>query len=74
MNHYQGIYIWTEVICGHCATATLGEFVHHGRRQMRPLMTKLMREGWTVKDGIPYCPQCMASSTHVGAGIHFEDK
>lgn len=59
MSHYQGIMLWTEVVCTGCCKTTAGAFVRHGRRQMRMVMAELEKEGWKNVDGDARCPECL---------------
>lgn len=59
MSHYQGILLWTEVVCAICNKTTAGEFVRHGRRQMRMVMAELDKQGWTNVNGDAVCPACL---------------
>lgn len=54
----RGILLWTEVVCAGCAKTTSGEFVRHGRREMRMVKEELKKDGWLIKDGEAYCPCC----------------
>ncbi len=54
----KGILLWTEVVCACCGTRACGEFVRHGRRQMRAIKAELSKDGWTMKRGETYCHAC----------------
>lgn len=58
MSHYQGILIWTEVVCAVCNKTTAGQFVRHGRRQMRIVMAEIEKVGWINRNGDAICPDC----------------
>lgn len=58
MSHYLGIPLWTEVRCSECNNTTAGEYVWHGRRQMRKVMAELDRQGWENVNGVAVCPKC----------------
>jgi hypothetical protein len=59
MSHYQGILLWTEVVCARCHTTTCGAYVRHGRRQMRMVMSELDKQGWTNVGGDAICIDCL---------------
>jgi hypothetical protein len=54
-----GILLWTEVVCTQCNKTTAGEFIRHGRRQMRMVKADLHKQGWIVVKGHPICPDCI---------------
>lgn len=63
MSHYQGILLWTEVVCGICCNnTTAGAYVRHGRRQMRMVMAELDKEGWANVNGDAVCPECLGKT------------
>lgn len=61
MSHYLGVLLWTEVVCSGCANTIAGEFVRHGRRQMRMVKAEMDKNGWVNVDGNAYCPSCQAT-------------
>lgn len=63
MSHYLGILLWTEVVCSNCSKTMAGEFVRHGKRQMRMVMAEMEKEGWKNVNGEARCPQCQDSLT-----------
>lgn len=54
----KGLLLWTEVVCVRCSTTMAGEFVRHGRRQMRMVKAEMDKEGWTIVNGEAVCPLC----------------
>ena len=56
----KGLLLWTEIVCSGCSATTAGEFVRHGRRQMRMVKADLVKSGWTVRNGEAYCPSCQS--------------
>lgn len=59
----KGILLWTEVVCEGCSVTTAGEFVRHGRREMRMVKEELKKNGWVIYQGSAWCPDCKNGGT-----------
>lgn len=68
----KGILLWTEVVCTKCNAVTAGEFVRHGRRQMRMVKADLHKSGWIIVKGEPFCPNCINLDGATEATPHVE--
>lgn len=70
MSHYLGILLWTEVRCSGCNSVMGGEYVRHGRRQMRMVMAEMDKAGWINRRGGAWCPNCQK---HFGGALNPQD-
>jgi hypothetical protein len=47
--------VWTELVCGTCATTTSGRYAFNGRIEVKAMKSEAKAIGWTFKHDECFC-------------------